>query len=140
MHQALGQSHGLYMEDFLTTLLHAARLRNERSGIYLALQNKIARRDRMGLNIHYRLMDHPPLRIDKRGVEATLCTQSLHIDLCYLHLLIEGKPFASAQALAILINHRIASIDHVLRTLAKAGTGIHITGDGTRALLGNELT
>ena len=55
------------------------------------------------------------LGVDERGVLTTLYTQFLDIDLTSLNLRLDAEAIALYQQMAVLKDHRISTIDHILR-------------------------
>ena len=83
MIEALGQSQHLDIQNLLTRGLHICLLWNEGVGIDVTDQFEIARLHRLGNDL---MRCSLTLGIDERGVMPPLCTQTLHIHLCYLDL------------------------------------------------------
>ena len=132
MHQTLGQSANLYIQDFITASLHILALGNERMRIELTQQDKVAWRNGM------RILDQghvPSLRIHISTVGTTLGTQTFHVNLCNHHLWFHRETLCLCEQLTVLVDHGIATIHHILRTLSKAAATVDITGNGTCTLL-----
>ena len=104
-------------------------------GIDISRQDKVAWRDVLegcldGMG--------SSLGIDERGVLTTLSAQLLDVDLTHLDLWLQGETVAFDEQLTILEEHRVASIDHILRRLTETTAGIDIATDGTGTLLRQE--
>ena len=75
------------------------------------------------------------LGINKRSVLTALHTQFFDIDLALLDLGREAEAITFNQHFSVLEDHRIATIDHILRGFTKTTAGIDISANGTGTLL-----
>ena len=135
MVKAFGKSGNLNVKDFLTGGLHILLPGNKRMGIDLALQFKVTRSDRLTIDL---MGPGISLCIDKGCILTTLHTQFFHIHLTRLNLWLDREPGTLNEQTAILIDHRIAAIDRILRRFAKTTAGIYISADGSGTLLGQQ--
>ena len=111
MVETLDKSCHLDIQDLLTGSLHVIVLRNKRMGIDLSRQDEVTWCDMLegcldGMGAS--------LGVDERGVLTTLCTQFLNVDLTHLELWLQGETGTFDEQLAILEQHRVAAIDHIL--------------------------
>ena len=144
MHQSLGQSHHLYVENFLTALRHVVGSGNERQRIDFALEHEVARRigtavgdaDLLATRLHLVLQVAKGVHI--RAVGATLGTQTLHINLSGHSLALHEETLALYQLATILIDECAAAIDDVLRGLAEAAAAIDISRHRASTLLSEQ--
>ena len=133
--QALGQSRHLDIKDFLAGLGHAVVGRNKGMGIDGTLEGEGMVADGLaGYDSGLRVA----LGVDERRVGVALSTQALHINLGRLQLWLEGVALALDELRAILENHGVATIDKVLRRLAKTTRAIDIATHGSGTLLGQQ--
>ena len=75
------------------------------------------------------------LGIDECRVGMSLGAQAFHVYLGYLHLGLQREALALSQQQAVLENHGIAAIDHILSRLAEATRAVHITAHRAGTLL-----
>ena len=135
MNHAFGQSHHLNAEYFVARGLHVGGPGDERQGLDGPLQHEIPGLCGLSLDGCHLLVAHAPLGIGKGGIVASLAAQPLHIDLCRLHLALQGEAFALGQQPTVLVDEGIATVDHVLRALAETRAAVHIGRNRARALL-----
>ena len=67
-----------------------------------------------------------------------LAAQFLHINLRYNHLLVNGKTLVLFKQHSILVDHGIAAVHHVLRTLSESAGAVYVARHGTCALLAEQ--
>ena len=80
------------------------------------------------------------LGVDERRIGVALCTQALHVNLGSLQLWLEREAFTLDKQSAILENHGVATIHHILCRFAKATRGIDVATHGACTLLSHQRT
>ena len=132
MHQALGQPCHLYGEYLLTSVNTVGSLGHKGQRVNTADQLEVARLHRMGTHDMGHLTNGS---IGKRTVAAALIAQAFYIHLGNGQLGLQGETLGLGQQMAILKNHAITCIYHILGALAKATTAIDIARYGAGTLL-----
>ena len=79
-----------------------------------------------------------PLGVDERRVCMALGTQALHINLSSLQLWLEREALTLDEQSAVLENHRVATIHHILCRFAKATRRIDVATHSARTLLSHQ--
>ena len=91
MYKTLNETHRLDVDDFLARRLHIAVLWNERLGIDITLENKVALASRMHVNKTNVGAYHATLSIGVSGICTTITTQTLYVNLSSDELIFHGK-------------------------------------------------
>ena len=138
MNEALGQSGRLDVQNLFARRGHLIVGRNEGMSIDGAqeLERMFVQR-RFAVN---HLCMGFALGIDERGIGLTLGAQAFDVNLCRLHLRLEREAVTLDQHAAILKNHRIAAVDHILRRLAETARAVDVAAHGARTLLCHQRT
>ena len=117
--QALNQSHHLDIQYLIAILLHVFGLGDEGIGLDVTIQlewtwGSLFAADFAGMST--------TLSIDKGGVGAALNMQGFDVNLAHLELWLQREPTTFFEQSAVLVDHRIAAINHILSRFAESAT------------------
>ena len=136
---AFGETHHLDVENLVARLLHVAIGRYERVRVHISLEREIVGHGGgLGTAYVYLLAYHAALGVYEGGVAPPVGVELFHVDLREDELAVHGETLAFGKQLAVLIYQGVATVDHVLRALAKARATVHVTANGARALLAEQ--